>query len=199
MNQQQGSNRISSGLIAVISATIVAVGGGVAWFVSSNNPSTVPSQQPNTPTQSLVGNEKTAQIYWLQDTGASFKLVPQQIQVAANRNQPDRFLEAAFQRLLEGTAQGNNSTTIPPGTKLLGVDVENDSVRVNLSEEFSKGGGSASMMGRIGQVVYTATSLNPNAKVYIDVNGRQLDVLGGEGVELEQPLTRESFDRDYQL
>ncbi|MBF2005491.1 hypothetical protein PCC6912_18580 [Chlorogloeopsis fritschii PCC 6912] len=201
MNQQQGSNRISSGLIAAISATIVAVGGGVAWFVSnSNNQSTVPSQQQtNTPTQSLVGNEKTAQIYWLQDSGTSFKLVPQQIQVAANRNQPDRFLEAAFQRLLEGNAQGDNSTTIPSGTKLLGVDVENGSVRVNLSEEFSKGGGSASMMGRVGQVVYTATSLNPNAKVYIDINGKPLDVLGGEGVELEQPLTRESFNQDYQL
>jgi spore germination protein GerM len=70
---------------------------------------------------------------------------------------------------------------------------------VNLSENFTTGGGSSSMMGRVGQVVYTATSLNPQAKVYIDVNGKPLEVLGGEGVEIPQPLTRESFQKNYPL
>lgn len=55
------------------------------------------------------------------------------------------------------------------------------------------------MMGRVGQVVYTATSLNPNAKVYIEVNGKPLEVLGGEGVVFNQPLTRDSFKKDYPL
>lgn len=199
MNQQQGSNRISSGLIAVISATVVAVGGGVAWLVSNSHNITPPSQQQLNTQNPQVGNEKTAQIYWLQDTGKSFKLVPQQIQVAATRNQPNQFLEAAFQRLLEGPAEGSGSSTIPPGTKLLDVEADNDTIRVNLSREFTKGGGSTSMIGRVGQIVYTATSLNPNAKVYINVDGKQLDVLGGEGVELEQPLTRESFNQNYEL
>jgi spore germination protein GerM len=55
------------------------------------------------------------------------------------------------------------------------------------------------MVGRVGQVVYTATTLNPNAKVYIEVNGKPLEVLGGEGVEIEQPMTRESFKKEYPL
>ncbi|MFM6620018.1 MAG: GerMN domain-containing protein, partial [Dolichospermum sp.] len=75
----------------------------------------------------------------------------------------------------------------------------NNDVHVNLSENFTTGGGSTSMIGRIGQIVYTATSLNPQAKVYIEVNGKPLEVLGGEGVELEQPLTRESFQKNYPL
>jgi hypothetical protein len=29
--------------------------------------------------------------------------------------------------------------------------------------------------------------------------GKPLEVLGGEGVELEQPLTRESFQKNYPL
>jgi spore germination protein GerM len=81
----------------------------------------------------------------------------------------------------------------------LGLKAENNNIHVNLSENFTTGGGSTSMMGRVGQVVYTATSLNPQAKVYIEVNGKLLEVLGGEGVELQQPLTRESFQKNYPL
>ncbi len=140
---------------------------------------------------------KAPNVYWLRPKDKSVALVPQPVKVASIRaNQP---LEAAFQSLLAGPTEGTDSTTIPKGTKLLGLKSENDEVHVNLSEDFTSGGGSTSMMGRVGQVVYTATSLNPKAKVYIDVNGKPLDVLGGEGVELQQPLTRESFEKNYQL
>ncbi|MEH2347054.1 MAG: GerMN domain-containing protein [Nostoc sp.] len=205
MKDQQGSNRISSGAIAAVSAVVVAVGGGVAWFTShSNNTPTPPNPserivQPAQPsTRQPVANEKTPNVYWLTPKDKNVALVPQPVKVASIRaNQP---LEAAFQSLLAGPpAEATGSTTIPKGTKLLGLKSENNEVHVNLSEDFTSGGGSTSMMGRVGQVVYTATSLNPKAKVYIDVNGKPLDVLGGEGVELQQPLTRESFDKNYQL
>jgi spore germination protein GerM len=200
MNQEQRSNRISSGLIAIVSAGIVAVGGGVAWLVSNSHHVTPPSQQQLNTQSSKIGIEETAQIYWLQDTGQSFKLVPQPIKITAKSNKPNQFLATALEQLLEGPQDGKTAfTAIPPGTKLLSVKVDKDTIRVNLSREFTKGGGSTSMMGRVGQIVYTATSLNPNAKVYIDVDGKRLDVLGGEGLEIEQPLTRESFNQNYQL
>ncbi|MBE9001439.1 MULTISPECIES: GerMN domain-containing protein [unclassified Nostoc] len=203
MKDQQGSNRISSGAIAAVSAVVVAVGGGVAWFTThSSNPPT-PSNpsgriaQPAQPSTRQPANEQTPNVYWLRPKDKSVALVPQPVKVASIRaNQP---LEAAFQSLLAGPTEGTDSTTIPKGTKLLGLKSDNDEVHVNLSEDFTSGGGSTSMMGRVGQVVYTATSLNPKAKVYIDVNGKPLDVLGGEGVELQQPLTRESFEKNYQL
>ncbi|RAM51530.1 MAG: spore germination protein [Hapalosiphonaceae cyanobacterium JJU2] len=201
MSQQQESKRVSSGIVAAISAAVVVVGGtvGLLTWNSTQNPNPTPSERlvPGNPPQ--VANEQTTQIYWLQDTGKNFQLVSQSIQVQANRNQPNQFLTAAFQRLLEGPTEGSNgSSTIPPGTKVLGVDVQADTVRVNLSGEFTSGGGSTSMQGRLGQIVYTATSLNPNAQVYIDVDGKQLDVLGGEGLELEQPLTRQNFNENFQ-
>ena len=203
MNDQQRTNGISSGLVAAISVAVVAVSGGVAWFSSqsANTPTpTNPSEIIKKPIQesnSQQGNEQTANIYWLRSKENRFDLVRQPLKIAAT--QPNQVLETAFKTLLAGPPQGTDSTTIPQGTKLLGLKAENNDVHVNLSENFTTGGGSSSMIGRIGQVVYTATSLNPQAKVYIEVNGKPLEVLGGEGVELEQPLTRESFQKNYPL
>jgi spore germination protein GerM len=205
MKDQQGSNRISSGVIASVAAAVVVVSGGVAWLTNSSNNSPAPAPpsnpvkppDPDQPRTLVQGNEKTANVYWLKPTDKSFNLVPQPVKVAAN--QPNQVLENAFQSLLAGPTEGTDSTTIPKGTKLLGLKAENNEVHVNLSEDFTSGGGSSSMMGRIGQVVYTATTLNENAKVYIDVNGKPLTVLGGEGVELEQPLTRQNFKKNYPL
>ncbi|MCW9680922.1 GerMN domain-containing protein [Dolichospermum planctonicum UHCC 0167] len=203
MNDQQRTNGISSGLVAAISVAVVAVSGGVAWFSSqsANTPTpTNPSEiikQPIQESNSQQGNEQTASIYWLRSKENRFDLVRQPLKIAAT--QPNQVLETAFKTLLAGPPQGTDSTTIPQGTQLLGLKAENNDVHVNLSENFTTGGGSTSMIGRIGQVVYTATSLNPQAKVYIEVNGKPLEVLGGEGVELEQPLTRESFQKNYPL
>jgi hypothetical protein len=55
------------------------------------------------------------------------------------------------------------------------------------------------MMSRVTQVLYTATSQNPGARVWISVEGRALEVLGGEGLILDQPLTRASFVPSFQL
>jgi spore germination protein GerM len=204
MNEQQRTNRnISSGVIAAVSAAVVAVSGGVAWLTSQTPQTPIPGnpsqsiKQPQQPLTTQPGKEETANIYWLKPTETSFELVPRPIKIAAA--QPSQALEAAFETLLAGPTEGTDSTTIPQGTKLLGLKADNNEVHVNLSEDFTSGGGSASMVGRVGQVVYTATSLNPNAKVYIEVNGKPLEVLGGEGVEIEQPLTRKSFNENYPL
>ncbi|MDZ8034255.1 MULTISPECIES: GerMN domain-containing protein [unclassified Nostoc] len=203
MKDQQGSNRISSGVIAAVSAAVVAVGGGVAWFTTQSGNTPTPSnpsgriEQPAQPSTRQPANEQTPNVYWLRPKDKNVALVPQPVKVASVL--PNQALEAAFQSLLAGPTEGTDSTTIPKGTKLLGLKAEKDEVRVNLSEDFTSGGGSTSMMGRIGQVVYTATTLNPKAKVYIDVNGKPLDILGGEGLELQQPLTREQFQKDYPL
>jgi spore germination protein GerM len=204
MREQEKNNRISSGVIAALSAALVAVGGAVALYTTNNlqTPSTPNiTQSPGSGNQNNQNpaNEQVANIYLLRDNGKNFVLVPLPVKVAASSDKPDEFLAATFNSLLTAKNDGDTSSVIPSGTKLLGVKVEKDTVRVNLSQQFTSGGGSASMAGRVGQVVYTATTLKPESKVYIAVEGKQLDVLGGEGLELEQPLTRDSFTKNYQL
>ena len=202
MTEQNKNNRISSGVMAAIATAAVAVAGVTGYLTLQNSSSDTPGnpdvENPdgaNTP----ATNEKEAQVYWLEPSGTSLSLKPQGIQVQADKNKPSEFLEAAFNSLLAGPTEGSGSTAIPKETKLLGIKAEGDEVRVNLSDDFQFGGGSAGMIGRVGQVVYTATALNPNAKVYLELNGEQIEVLGGEGLELEQPLTRDNFTKNFEL
>jgi spore germination protein GerM len=159
-------------------------------------PTVLPPPQPQ-PVQPAA--ERTAQAYWLKDTGKELELVPSQTKLEPADQPTSTALKAAFDRLLVGPANPDVTTTIPEGTKLRSVAALKDGVHVDLSQEFTTGGGSASMTGRVAQVLYTATSLEPDAKVWISVEGQPLEVLGGEGIELNQPLTRQSFKNDFTL
>lgn len=205
-NQQK--NRISSGIAATVATAAVAVAGVVGYFTLNNSPSdniadnppiVNPSVEPNQTQTPPVATQQAATVYWLEPSGTSFNLVPKSVPVQADVNEPSEFLEAAFTRLLAGPTEGTESTTIPQGTRLLDVKAEGDEVRVNLSEDFQFGGGSTSMIGRVGQIVYTATALNENAKVYLELDGKPLEVLGGEGLELQQPLTRDNYMKNFEL
>jgi spore germination protein GerM len=55
------------------------------------------------------------------------------------------------------------------------------------------------MTGRVAQVLYTASSLDPATKVWLEVEGKPLEVLGGEGLMIDQPLTRENFKKNFEL
>jgi spore germination protein GerM len=100
----------------------------------------------------------------------------------------------------QGRPRDDLTSTIPKGTKLLSLKVRGDGVHVDLSPEFRSGGGSTSMIYRAAQVIYTSTSLDPNAKVFISVGGQSIDSnhpLGGEGLILQQPTTRAQFAADF--
>ena len=200
MTRQQRVNRISRSTIAIAITAALAAGGGLAWWsfqppnsvTSSVTPNVVQNSPPSATTQST-----TASIYLLKDTGRNLELVPLPIEV--DTDQPNTVLTTAFNSLLTGIDGGTASSTIPEGTKLRSVKILDDGIHVDLSQEFTTGGGSASMSSRLAQVIYTATSLQPKAKVWIDVEGKPLEVLGGEGLLLEQPLTRQSFKENFTL
>lgn len=208
--EEPQARRIPVALIAGVSAVIVVVAGGTAWWSWKSSPSdsdaptsatsepsaTVPSPQQSSPQATA---ETTARIYWLEDTGTSLELVPNPVRIEATSDEPGTILTEAFQRLLEQPQQSPAFSTIPPGTRLQNLEVKQDGVHINLSQEFTTGGGSASMTGRLAQVVYTATTLDKDTFVWISVEGEPLQYLGGEGLEIPQPITRQQFEAEFAM
>lgn len=196
----QSSRGRSRTLLIGLAAVAVISGGTAAWFVA---------QGPDTPSVIQPGDNGPAiarekvQVYWLisDDTedGTELVLAPTTIELSLTGTTPDVILQGAVERLLQGPANQDVSTTIPENTRLNRFELKEDGIHVDLSQEFTLGGGSTSMQGRLGQVIYTATALDPNAPVWISVAGEPLRVLGGEGLEVSQPITRQEFQEDFAL
>ncbi|MBV5261778.1 spore germination protein [Synechococcus moorigangaii CMS01] len=167
---------------------------------NGNNPP--PDTTTDNPTDDPNGEvpateESQPMVYWLQDEGDRFALAPMPVTPTAETTTGQ--LEALLSQLLTENPGEDFSSAIPAETQLLSLIIQEDGIVVNLSEDFQFGGGSASMIGRVAQVLYTATSLDPTAAVWFQVEGEPLEVLGGEGLEIAQPLTREIFEADFDL
>jgi spore germination protein GerM len=194
--------------VAGCSAIAFAAGSGIAWWTSSGtmNPkplgsaNAIQSVKPNhfkAPAPAKVPTEASVQIYWLKTVGSDIELAAAPI--ALNAAQPNVILKAAFEKMLQGSTDPTLTSAIPANTKLQELKIQPDGIHVDLSSEFTTGGGSTAMMGRVAQVIYTATTLDPNASVWISINDKPLDVLGGEGLVLDQPMTRQEFDQNFSL
>lgn len=105
---------------------------------------------------------------------------------------------AAVSFLLDGPTaaetQADVSSQIPPGTRLLGIDIDGGTATVDLTSEFESGGGSASMFGRLAQVVYTLTEFETVKRVRFALDGEPVDVFSGEGIVLDKPVTRADYE-----
>lgn len=103
----------------------------------------------------------------------------------------------AIQELLQSPSKWEKSkgftSEIPAGTKLLSIRESSGSILIDLSSDFETGGGAESTYLRIKQIIKTANS-NTTTPVYLYINGKQANVIGGEGVMLKQPLNERSLD-----
>jgi spore germination protein GerM len=157
--------------------------------------------KPNIPT--VAQNQEGRDNIWrIDDDGKKTFLVPQERKTASAASaDPEIRVNRALSSLLAsaGKPDGKLTTTIPVGTKLLSAKVLADGIHIDLSKEFTQSGGATSTIGRLGQVVYTATAQNPDAPVWITVEGKKLEVLGEAGVEIRQPITRQTYNQDFPI
>ena len=107
---------------------------------------------------------------------------------------------AAMRALLDGPndtelgARPAMYTVIPDGTRFLGLRIDGGIATVNLSREFEGGGGgSAAVLGRLAQVVYTLTQFPTVDGVRFELDGEPVTVFSGEGIVLEDPVGREDY------
>jgi len=187
--------------VALVAAAVVG-GSGAAVLVhgSFNNQPSPQSSAPasiNQVTQSPPATRAVdgqLAVYWIESSKNKLIAVP--IAVKAKNN--DEAIASVINTLIaEKPPESELYSAIPANTKVLSTTTKNKEIRINFSQDFTKGGGSASMQGRIIQVLYTATSLEPDAKVYLSVEGKPLKYIGGEGLEVPQPMTRKDFALEF--
>lgn len=82
-------------------------------------------------------------------------------------------------------------TEIPEGSRVVKVEESNKAVRIDISSQFMHGGGSETMQVRFRQLRETALNLAKGRPVYLFIDGEKARTIGGEGLEVPQPFTRD--------
>lgn len=105
--------------------------------------------------------------------------------------------EYAIKELIAAPSKWEKSkgftSEIPQGTKILSVREGDGNIMIDLSPAFEGGGGAESTYIRVKQIIKTAKA-NTNLPVYLYINGKQAEVIGGEGIMIKQPLNERSLD-----
>ncbi len=148
------------------------------------------------PTKKEVTNDKeTVSIYFLaldsNDNGI-YKKVQREIPIGQNR------LEYAINELLKGPNIVEKSTgaysEIPKTTKLLKIKQNGNKIIIDFSSDFQYGGGTDSIYSRMMQLIKTALANTENKNIYLYLDGKQVNFIGGEGIMITQPLNEKSLE-----
>ena len=123
------------------------------------------------------------------------------IYVAVSRKKPKEFkgsdIEYAVKMLLSGPTKYEKNqgvySEIPGTTKLLWYRETPSKIIINLSDDFEFGGGGDSLYKRMYQLIKTANH-NTRKPVYLYLNGKQANIIGGEGLMIKQPLRNNSLE-----
>jgi spore germination protein GerM len=157
-------------------------------------PSTAPSGSPEpTPAPSAEGTT-IVRAYFYMGSGVDDGVVPVLREVPKTK----AVATAAMNGLLAGpdadSAERVLSSAIPAGTRLLGLTIKDGVATVDLSNEFESGGGSASTIIRLGQVVFTLTQFPTVDSVLFQIEGRPVTVFGSAGIVLGGPVGRADYE-----
>lgn len=151
-----------------------------------NPPTEIPEEKPKT------HEVKTIKIF-VADTNGKLRSLSRKCDTSVEKS----CFEYAIRELVAAPSKWEKSkgftSEIPTGTKILSIREGEGSIMIDLSSAFETGGGAESTYTRVMQVIKTARA-NTNLPVYLYINGKQADVIGGEGIMVKQPLTERSLD-----
>jgi spore germination protein GerM len=190
------SRRLTLILLAAVGALLLA---GCGISRSDGNGSPTPSATPSgsssaspsaTPSANPTDARTEVSAYFMrgQYVGTAHRSV-------ARTNEPAR---AAMRELLVGpTSQelaAGLHTNIPPGTRLLGLNLSDGIATVDLSGEFAAGVDPLEDRARLAQVVYTLTQFPTVDGVRFRIDGQPLEFRNAEGTVQTRAQTRRAFE-----
>ena len=176
------------GLIAmavVLGAILTACGGGG----STAKPPKKPTNSTTT-TSTTTARGQTVSVYLMRDG-----LLAVAHRTLATGASPER---AALDQLLLGASDTERASgfasAVPTGSRVLAFSISGTTATVDLTAAFASGAGSTSTLGRLAQVTFTLTQFPTITGVVFRLDGKDVSVFGSEGVILNGPQTRRSFD-----
>jgi len=103
-------------------------------------------------------------------------------------------LKFAVKSLINGPSDKEKKkgvySEIPGGTRLISITESPSRVVINLTSDFENGGGTDSLYKRLFQLIKTV-KINSNLPLYLQLDGKQVEVIGGEGIMINQPLSED--------
>ena len=158
----------------------------------NENPIVNPSENPENPQEVKKSEIKNIKIY-ITDSNGNLRSVNRKCEVSAHKS----CFEYAMRELIAGPTKWEKSkglsSEIPAETRILSIREGSNNVLIDLSSAFESGGGAESTYMRVRQIIKTAKA-NTNLPVYLYINGKQADVIGGEGIMIKQPLDERSLN-----
>ena len=140
-------------------------------------------------------DKQVVEIYFLAldaDDNGIYKKVTREVQAGEDK------LEFAIRELLKGPNIVEKSigaySEIPKTTKLLGIKQKGNKVIIDFIADFQYGGGTDSIYSRIMQLIKTSVNNTKNKQIYLYLDGKQVNFIGGEGIMISQPLTEKSLE-----
>jgi len=159
---------------------------------SEYNPFEVNSKKEQLKDNENKKTEKNVRIYLLDENGnlrATTRVCNPEVEKSC--------FEFAIKELISAPTKWEKSkgftSEIPNGTKVLSIRESANSIMIDLSSNFESGGGAESTYMRVKQIIKTANA-NTSIPTYLYINGKQANVIGGEGIMIKQPLNERSFD-----
>ncbi|MBR1753523.1 GerMN domain-containing protein [bacterium] len=150
--------------------------------------------EPDQPAQPV--EKETVSIYFIGQNSKKedvYKIVKRDY----DEERDGKKLDFAIHELLKGPSAKESAlgiyTEIPKETKLRAISNLNGKKYIDLSVDFEQGGGTDGLYKRLYQLIKTINK-NTTEDVYLKIEGREVDVIGGEGIMLSQPLNSRSLD-----
>ncbi len=133
------------------------------------------SSESTETTTSETESETTELVLYFSD-GQAMYLLPEKRKVPKTETPA----QAAIEELIKGPEEAEHVSTIPEGTKLNGVNVEDETAYVDFSEEFKENYqlGSAAEIMTVYSLVNTLTEFPTIKKVKFLINGESLEIEG---------------------